>query len=210
MKRYRKRIQWGLSAALAFSLLSLPARALADSMEASTEHGASAGGIELLLPNLGEFIPMLIGFVLLWLVLAKFGWPVILDMLDKRVNTIRDNLAAAEASRLESAELLEQQKVQLTEARNQAAQIIADAKIAGEAARADIEAQAAKQADAMLARARQVIEGEKQAAMIELHASVADLTVALAGRLIATELDDKDHRRIIESYISQAGSFDVN
>jgi F-type H+-transporting ATPase subunit b len=156
---------------------------------------------------MGEFIPMLICFAILAFVLIKVAWPTILDMLDKRVNTIKDNLAAAEASRLETAEILEQERLELTAARNQASQIIAEARLAAEATKAEIEAQAAAQAEAMLTRARMVIEAEKAQAISELKESVADLTLALTRRLISSDFDEAEHRRIIEGYVAQAGSF---
>ena len=49
---------------------------------------ASEGGIDAILPKMNEFIPMLVAFIILWIVLAKFGWPVFNGMLEKRENTI--------------------------------------------------------------------------------------------------------------------------
>jgi len=186
-----------------FCLTAMPA--LAEGAEHAEE--SANNPIELLLPNLGEFVPMLIGFIILVLALAKFGWPNILAMLEKRVETVKNDLAAAEASRLETAELLEKQRADMAEARNEAAQIVAAARAAAEANKAEIEAQATAQAEAMLSRARMVIEAEKNQAMSELRESVADLTLALAGRLIGHDLDDDEHRQIIASYVAQAGSF---
>jgi len=122
-----------------------PATAWAESATAPGT-AASGGGLSMILPDLGEFLPMLVGFIILWVILAKFAWPKILDMLDKRINTIRDNQAAAEKARLETAQLLEEQKQQLAAAKDQANQIIAAAKAAADTAKADIEAQAQAQA----------------------------------------------------------------
>lgn len=53
------------------ALLGFAAPAFANEGEAAAESSVGTG---LLFPGLGEWIPMLIGFILLWLVLAKFGW----------------------------------------------------------------------------------------------------------------------------------------
>jgi F-type H+-transporting ATPase subunit b len=174
--------------------------------EAANEENPMA----LLLPNPGEFVPMLIGFILLWVILAKFGWPAIIGMLDKRVNTIRESLEQAEETRLESARLLEEQQAQTEAAKKQAAQIIADAKQAAESVRADITAKAQEEAAAMVAKATAAVQAEKKAAIAQLQGSVADLSVAVAGRLIGADLSDAEHRKIIERYLTEAGSFDAN
>jgi F-type H+-transporting ATPase subunit b len=143
-------------------------------------------------------------------ILAKFGWPAITGMLDKRVTTIKESLEQAENAKIESAQLLEEHKAQLDDAKKQAAQIIAEAKQSGEAVREAITAKAQEEAEAMIAKARVAIEAEKKAAIAELQGSVADLSVSVAGRLVGQDLSDADHRRIIEHYLSEAGALNAN
>ena len=64
------------------ALAAMPALAFAE----------EEGGISAILPKMDEFIPMLIAFVILWAILAKFGWPIFEGMLAKRENTIREGL----------------------------------------------------------------------------------------------------------------------
>jgi F-type H+-transporting ATPase subunit b len=190
------------SVAVGASGLLVPTLAFADENEESP--------LSLLIPNPGEFAPMLICFIALWLILVKFGWPAITGMLDKRVTTIRESLERAESAKVESEGLLEQQKAQLDEAKKQATQIIADARTTGEALRAEMAEQAREDARLLVERANAAIEVEKRAAIAQLQSSVADLSVAVAGRLIGQDLSDVEHRRLIEHYLAQAGSFDGN
>ena len=44
----------------------------------------------------------------------------------------------------------------------------------------------------------------------ELQASVADLSVAVAGKLIGNDLSDEQHRAMIKRYVEEAGSFNAN
>jgi len=62
----------------------------------------------------------------------------------------------------------------------------------------------------MREKARLVIAAEQQQALADLRESVADLTINLAGQLIGHDLDDAEHRQIIERYVAQAGSFNDN
>lgn len=176
----------------------------------AAESSEGGGGLSLLMPNMLEWIPMLIGFILLWVVLAKFGWPAITGMLDKRVTTIKESLEQAENAKIESAKLLEENKAQLDDAKKQAAQIIAEAKQSGEAVKAAITSKAQEEAEAMIAKARVAIEAEKKAAIADLQGSVADLSVSVAGRLIGQDLSEGDHRKIIEHYLSEAGALNAN
>ena len=147
-----------------------------------------AGGISAILPDMAEFIPMLVIFILLWIVLAKLGWPKFEAMLSKRETMIKDALEKSEEARIESERVLEEYRVQLADAKAQAAQIVADAKQTGEAAKADITAKAQSEATDMIAKARTAIEAEKKAAIAELQSSVADTSVAVAARLIGEDL----------------------
>ena len=87
---------------------------------------------------------------------------------------------------------------------------MADAKKTAEAVKADITAKAQEEAAAMIDKAREAIEAEKKAAISELQGSVADLSVSVAGRLIGEDLSDDEHRKIIERYATEAGSFNAN
>lgn len=167
---------------------------------------AAGDGIHAILPHAAEFFPMLVAFLILWFVLAKFGWPVFEGMLNKREATIRESLEKSEEARQESERVLAEYQAQLEETKGLAAKIVADAKVAGEQMRADIKKQAQAEADAMIEKARMTIETEKNAAVAELQASVADTAVALTSRLIGTDLGEDEHRAIIERYVNEAGN----
>jgi F-type H+-transporting ATPase subunit b len=167
-------------------------------------------GIALILPDMNEFIPMLIAFIVIAIVLGKFGWPVIEGIIDKREAAVKEALEKSEAARVESERLLEEYKKQLEDAKSQSAQIIADAKKTGETAKAEITARAQGEAESMIEKARIAIETEKKAAIAELQGSVADTSIAVASKLIGQDLSDDEHRAIIERYVNEAGSFNAN
>ena len=192
------------AAAIAAGAVALAAPSLALAEENSDL------GIGILIPNMSEFIPALIAFLVIWVVLAKFAWPMIVGMLDKRQETIKNNLDEAEAAKIEAQRFLEEYKKQLAEARREAAGIVDEARRAGEQVKADITAQAQAQADEMIAKAKKSIEKKKQAAIADLQSSVADLSVAVAGRFIGEGLSDADQRKLIEKYVAEAGALDAN
>ncbi len=177
---------------------------------ASEEGAGSASGIELLIPKWGEFIPMLIGFLILWAVLAKFAWPAFMGMIDKRAAKIKDSLEQAEQAKQESERLLEEHRAELAQARKEAAEIIAQAKQSAEAVRAELTAAAQAEAESMIAKARVAIKNEQKVAIAELQATAADMTILVARKVIGTDLSDQEHKSIIERYLAEAGSFNEN
>jgi F-type H+-transporting ATPase subunit b len=201
-KAYKAKAWLAVTGAAASASLAFPALAFAE-MEEKT-------GMAVILPDMNETIPMLIAFIILVIILAKFGWPVFEDMLAKRERTITEALEKSEEARIESERVLAEYKEQLADAKSQAAKLIADAKETGEAMRADITAKAQEEANSMIEKARVAIEAEKQAAMSELQNTVADLSVDVASRLVSNDLSDAEHRAIIERYLNEAGSFHAN
>jgi F-type H+-transporting ATPase subunit b len=166
--------------------------------------------VESITPKLAEFIPALISFSIVFFVLSKFAWPAISQMLDQRSDSIRDSLERAEAAKIEAERLLAEYKHTMAEARKEAGTILQQAKQSAEATRSEAAAKAIAEYDELLVKAREAIEGEKRAAIDELQRSVADLSVAVAGKLIGSELNREDHLKVIEKYVSEAGSLNAN
>lgn len=164
----------------------------------------------MLIPDMNEFIPMLVAFIIVMVVLAKFGWPVIDNIITTRETTIKDALKKSEEAQAEAERTLAEYKKQLDDAKAQASQIVSDAKQTGEAVKADITAKAQAEAAQMIEKARAAIESEKKAAISELQGSVADTSVQVASKLIGQDLSDDEHRKIIERYVNEAGSFNAN
>ena len=194
--------------AQSFLVMASEAAAVAEKAGGAAEGGG--GGASAIIPNPAEFIPALISFAIVFFVLSKFAWPAISAMLDKRAETIRESLERAESAKVEAERLLAEYKQTMAEARKEAGTILQQAKQAAEATRSEAYAKAQAETDEMIAKARGAIEGEKRAAIAELQASVADLSVAVAGKLIGAELSKDDHLKVIEKYVSEAGSLNAN
>ena len=199
-RAYKAKAWLALTGAAASASLAFPALAFAEQKE----------GVAVIIPDMLETVPMLIAFIVLVIILWKFGWPMFESMLEKREKTIAEALMKSEEARIESERVLAEYQQQLSEARAQAAKIVADAKESAEALRADINKQAQEESAAMIEKARVAIEAEKQTAMNDLRNSVADLSVDVASRLVANDLSDDEHRKIIERYLNEAGSFHAN
>ena len=166
-----------------------------------------SSGLSAIIPNPIEFFPMLVAFILLCIILGKFGWPMFNGMLEKREKSIRDALEQSENAKVEAEKVLQDYKKQLEEAKAESAEILANARSNAESLEADLKRQAEAQAEEIIEKAKISIEAEKKAAISELQSSIADMSIDVASKLIANDLSDDEHRKIIENYVAQAGSF---
>jgi F-type H+-transporting ATPase subunit b len=166
--------------------------------------------MEAIIPLTTEVLISAVSFLVLFLLMWKFALPPITKMLDERAAKIRESLERAEETKVEAERLLEEYKVQMAEARSEAAKVIEQGRKVAESMKDEIIAKANDEATQIVAKARDVLEAEKKAALAELQAQVADLTVAVAGKLIGEQLSAADHAKLIERYVAEVGSLNDN
>jgi F-type H+-transporting ATPase subunit b len=166
--------------------------------------------VELIIPNTTEMWVNIVAFLILFVVLAKFAFPPITKMLDERADKIRESLEKAEDTRVEAERLLDEYKVQMAEARAEATQVIEQGRKVAESMKAEILAKAKEEAEAEKLKAIEAIKAEKNAAMAEIKGEVADLSVAVAGKIIGSSLTKADHAALIDKYLTEVGSLNEN
>lgn len=182
--------------------------ALASAM--ATPATAYAAGADILLPKPAEFIPALIAFLVIWIILAKLAWPSIVKILDEREEKIGGDLKAAEDARAEAEATVRAQEEKIEAANREAADIIAAAKREAEEERAAILNKAQKDAVAVMAKARDVVESERKKALVDLSSSIVDLSVEIASKIVGNDLTDEQHRALAMRYLEEVGSSNGN
>ena len=163
---------------------------------------ASSGSF-LISPNVGLMVWTLLLFVISMVVLAKLAFPRITQALDKRQHAIEESIDHAERIRHEADELLEEYKARLTEARQQADEIIERARRAGEAHERESEAEAQDRREKLMEQARRDIEMETRRAIQEIRREVADLTVMATEKVTRKVLTEQDQQRLVEEALSE-------
>ena len=176
------------------------------------EHAAEglAATLGSVYPNPAMIWPTWLAFIILFVLLWKFAFPAIVGMLDKRTEAIRESLERAEETKVEAERLLDEYKQQMAEARGEAAKVIDQGRKVAESMKEEIIAKANEEAAALVAKAREAMEADKKAALAELQASVADLSVAVAGKIIGEKLSTSDHAALIDKALSEVGGLNDN
>ena len=170
---------------------------------AATEGGKEESGTFLVTPGLGLMIWTLIAFGFTFLILRKLALPRIQEALDKRANAIQESIEHAERTRREADQLLAEYRERLTEARDQADQIVARARKAAENAEREAAAESREKREELMAQTRRDIEAETRRAVQELRKEVADLTVMATERVTRKTLTPDDQRKLVEEALSE-------
>lgn len=153
--------------------------------------------------NPGMFIWTWVVFLLLLFALWKWGWPSILEKTVAREEKIKTQLADAERLNNEArAALAEGQRLQLA-ARNEAQQLLAEAKAAVEKERAGAVDKIRHEQEAVVDRARRDIAGERDKAISDLRREAVDLALGAAAKVIGQRLDSDADKKIVLDYLAK-------
>ena len=187
---------------LRINALALPLAVLLTPLVAfAQEHGEEGGGGGLFSINAGLSVWTVVIFAALLITLWRFAWGPILSAVEAREKGIQGALEEAKKRQEEAARLLEEHKNQLSDARRQAQEILAEGREAAGRLRKELEGKAREESEAILARARSEIEREKEAAVDALRRESVDLALAAASKLLHQKLDAEQDRRLVTEYV---------
>ncbi|WP_018923170.1 F0F1 ATP synthase subunit B [Salsuginibacillus kocurii] len=153
----------------------------------------------------GDTIFAIVTFIILLMLLRKFAWGPIMNMMKEREEHIAQEIETAEKNRKEAENYLEEQRQEVQNARDEARNIVDNAKKTGEKQREEIMTQARDEAERLKESARVEIAREKEQAVAEVRDQVASLSVLIASKVIDKELDEKEQEQMIEDYLKEVG-----
>jgi len=155
--------------------------------------------MDLLIPSTGLLFWMSITFLVVLLILWKFGFPVITDMVKERKAFIDDSLRKAHEANEKLANIQKEGESILQEAREKQAQILKEAADTREAIVAKAKADAREEGARLLNDAKAEIEQEKKAAIADIRKQVATLSVEIAEKVLKQNLQgDKAQMDLID------------
>ena len=152
--------------------------------------------------SFGLFIWQVVIFVGLIFLLKKFAWKPILDAVNEREQGIKNALESAENARNEMQNLQADNQRILQEARAERDAMLKDAREMKEKMVADAKSEAQEQGQKMIEQAKAAIESEKNAAMADLKAQVATLSLSIAEKVLKDELSNKESQtKLVEKML---------
>ena len=142
----------------------------------------------ILTPDLGLLFWMFIAFFIVFLLLRKYGFPVIVQMVEERKRYIDESLQNERAANAKLAGLQAESERLLADARSQQASILKEAKATGEKIVAEARNRAQAEGNRLLEEAKAQILAEKENALRDIRGTVADLSVGIAEKVLRKQL----------------------
>ena len=167
---------------------------------------AAEGDAALFQVNLFWVIVSALNFILFFAIIWAFAFKPVSKMLADRKERIETGLKDAEQARRDRENAEQERVATLSEARREANDILSRAqKVAQETREADIAA-TREELERLRVRAAAEIEAEKTRAIADVRAEVADLALLAAGKVLGETMTDDRQRRLVEEFLSTAGS----
>jgi F-type H+-transporting ATPase subunit b len=163
---------------------------------------AAAKSPSLIDINPGLMFWPLITFVVVLVVLRKYAFGPIQQMIETRRAAVTADLDAAEKAREEAQAALAEYREQLAEARKEASRIVEDARRVGEERRAADVAAMEAETVRLKEQAKNEIAAETRQALAELKRHVAELTVAATEKVVRARLDTAEQKRLIDDALA--------
>jgi F-type H+-transporting ATPase subunit b len=164
---------------------------------------AEGGGGGLLSVDVTLLWATIVVFALFAWVLGKFAWGPLLKIVDEREKTIRDQVDSAQQAAADAKDLLVQHQEMLKGAGREREEILQKAVKEAEQVRVDLVTKARADADQVVSKAREQMQREKDQAIAELRAQVADIAVEAASRIVKSSLTEEAQRKLVDDYIKE-------
>lgn len=161
--------------------------------------------MDLVTPGIGMIFWSTLFFLVLLFILGKFAWPAILTAILARNESIRNALDAADKAKEEMSRLQADNEKIIAEAKAERDALLKEAKGMRDKLIAEAKEQASVEADKLVKGAREAIRSEKAAAINDMKAQMANISVDIAEKLLKSELERGDSQsKLVNKLISEA------
>ncbi len=158
----------------------------------------------LLTPDPGLMFWMIIVFGVVFFVLAKYGFPVIIGMVEERKAYIDDSLKAAREANEQLANVKAEGEKVLAQAREEQARILNEASATRDRIIKDAQERAMLEGQRLMDEMKKQIETEKESAIRDIRRQVAVLSVDIAEKIMRSKLaDEKEQMELIDRMLDE-------
>lgn len=155
--------------------------------------------------NLSLLVSQIVNFTLLVILLSALLYKPIQRVLAERRDRIAKSMADVDAAREAAARSQQDYDRHIAEAQRKAQEIIGQAAQAGEKVRAEIEAEARREADAIRQKAHEEAQAEKGRLLSEVQSQIAALSMAATEKVLGKAVDQAAQRQLVDQVLAEMG-----
>lgn len=147
----------------------------------------------------------IVNFIILMGILRHFLFDKVNKVIDDRNESVVSTIKSADEQKEEAKLLKIESQKNLEDSKIQGKNIVENYKEKADKVSEDIKKEASNEAELIIQRGKTEVEREKEKAEEELKNKVVDLAVILSSKALEKAIDEKEHRRLIEDFISKVG-----
>lgn len=165
--------------------------------------------MNLITPDAGLLFWMVLIFGIVFFLLAKFGFPVITEMVEKRSRYIGESLKLAQEAEERMKNFAAEQQSMLEETRNEQNKMLREATQTRNKIIEQAKMDALATADKLISKAKIEIAAEKESALKDIRKEMALFSIDIAEKIVRKELkDDKARMQYIDTLINEMSKKD--
>ncbi len=158
----------------------------------------------ILTPDFGLLFWMLLAFLIVFCLVAKFGFPIITKMVEERKKYIDESLKKAHEANEKLTGINKESERILNEARIQQAEILNQAKATGDSIIKEAREKAQAESAKIILDTKAQIAAEKENALRDIRQTVADLSIMIAEKVVRQKLaDNNEQQKLIEKMLDE-------
>jgi len=163
---------------------------------------------EIISVNLWQILVSLLNLVILFLIIKKFLYQPVKNVLKSRQDRIDEKNNMADRYLSEAENTKAELEARLNDAENKADEILNEATVNAQRRKEKIISEARDEADAIVRQAKTNAELEMKRAESDIKAQIVDVSFELSKKIIEREIKEEDHHKLIDSFIEQIGDSD--
>lgn len=156
--------------------------------------------------NLGVVIASIINFYIFYFILKKFVFSKTQEVIEGRRKEVEIALEKAKAEEKRALQLKEEHKTNMEKYREEGAKLVEAFKVKADTVYSETVEDARKESMLIRERAMLDITREKQKAEKEIKTEIIDLSLRFAQKALEKEIDEAEHKRLIDDFITKVGS----
>jgi len=161
--------------------------------------------LDIISVNIWQIIISLANLVLIFMIMKKFLFKPVKEMIAKREAKVSEELDAAKIERAEAEKTKRDWQEKMEQSDDEADKIIKKAVAKANKRSELIIGNATTKADEIVRQAKMEAELEHKAAEEGIRREIVDLSSALTGKLLEREINPDDHSELIDEFINEIG-----
>lgn len=161
--------------------------------------------LDIIIINIWSILISLANLIILFFILKKFLYKPLKKVLEQRRQAVDSQYEAADEAKISAEADKKAWEGKLSKAQEEADGIIKSAEKQAEGISNAIISKANEKAEGIIRHAENEADLERKKAETEIKTQIADLSAILAEKMLEREINNEDHRDLIDSFINEVG-----